>query len=128
MNLDASNDRRRRSRLHLTCSLRVRGHGLSGGFAACTEDISCAGFYFISDEMFTPGVRLDCDLEVGNGAVGSSPKVAVQLRMNAEVVRVDLMHRENKFGIACRIQSYTIDQQKADLGIIPQDVFVGALE
>lgn len=72
-----------------------------------TRDVSSGGFYCFTDEHFMPDERLECLLIVplpehseGGGQLC--------LHCQVEVVRVDISPPGGAYGIACRIEDYTV--------------------
>ena len=110
-------DRRRRPRLRLSCFLRLFRLG-GDPVAARTEDISCQGFYFISEHRFELNERLECELIVRGDETGYHPEIDVVLRGQAEVVRIVPKGLRQVFGVACRLEDYTVDREvPADSGL-----------
>jgi hypothetical protein len=122
MTLEPKTDRRSRPRFQLACPLLVLRPGIEPVVAARTADVSCQGFYFTSEHSFVPSEKVECELVIQgatNGTTGSTsggifPEMAVLLRGKAEVVRVDLTDAESTFGVACRLESYTVHQPKPE--------------
>lgn len=66
-----------------------------------TDNLNIEGFYCISDEPFSPGDRLDCEILIpANGAASHSPNLV--LRRLVRVLRVEIRGLEPGFGIACQ--------------------------
>jgi hypothetical protein len=80
-------DRRRRPRLRLAYSLRLRRPGATAAVETTTEDISCEGFYCISPLPFAPDEKLECELVIPTEEPGH-PLDLVVLRCRARVIRV----------------------------------------
>jgi hypothetical protein len=108
--IEKAHDRRRRPRLRLSCSLRLYRPGGVPTIATRTEDISCQGFYFTSEDPFEPRERLECELILQGEELGSHSEIDVVLRGRAEVVRI-VPKGLRGFGVACRLENYTVDQQ-----------------
>jgi hypothetical protein len=104
-------DRRRRPRLRLAYPLRLYRPGDDIQIGTETENISCEGFFFITDQVFFPREALDCDLEIpvetGDGIV---------LCCRVEVVRVVPLTERTKLGVACRFTDYTVGYRTRDQG------------
>ena len=103
-------DRRRRPRLRLSCFLRLFRLG-GTPVAARTEDISCQGFYFTSEHPFELNERLECELIVQGEETGYRLEIDVVLRGKAEVVRIVPKGPRQGFGVACRLEDYTVDRE-----------------
>ncbi len=104
-------DRRRRPRLRLSCSLRLYRRGGAPTVVARTEDISCQGFYFTSEHPFELNERLEYELIVQGEETGYHSEIDVVLRGKAEVVRVVPKGLKQGFGVACRLEDYTVDRE-----------------
>jgi hypothetical protein len=111
MTPDEVRDRRSRPRLNLSCSIRVYRPGGADAVATRTEDISCQGFYFTSEQPFAPREKLECELVIQGEALGCHAEIDVFLRGRAEVVRVVPKGLPEGFGVACRLEDYTVHQQ-----------------
>lgn len=121
--IEEAPERRRRPRLKLFRSLRLRRPGHAPRVSAWTEDISCEGFYFTSDHPFELRERLEVELNVYGEEVGWNPETDVILRGSAEVVRIVEKGRGAQFGVACRLDDYTLDREtQADSKL--QGIFV----
>ncbi len=115
-------DRRRRPRLRLSCFLRLFRLG-GTAVVARTEDISCQGFYFTSEHPFELNERLECELIVQGEETGYPPEIDVVLRGKVEVVRIVPKGPRQGFGIACRLEDYTVDREIPANSAI-EDLFV----
>src|SRR5258706_16323150 len=98
-------ERRNRSRVLLHCPLRLYRRGHPQPFEGETENLSSAGFYALVREPFVPGDNLDCILTVPaeNFSMNTGD---VNLHCEVEVTRVDT--RPDGFGVACRIDHYSL--------------------
>jgi hypothetical protein len=102
-------ERRRRTRLKLTYPVRIRRPGESKGVETQTEDLSCEGFYCISERPFSPQEWLECELVVFGGGCGSPGEKDLILSFMAEVLRV--IPAEKGFGLACRFGNYPLGRK-----------------
>ena len=112
-------DRRRRPRLRLAYPLLISRPGEVFRTETKTEDISCEGFFCVTDRVYAPRETLECELVIPS----QEPRQAVEhnmiLRCRAEVVRVVRQANTMVFGVACRLADYTVGE------IIEQDVAMG---
>jgi hypothetical protein len=104
-------DRRRRPRLRLAYPLRLRQLGEEVRVETKTEDLSCEGFFCISERVFSPHQTLECELVIPSDTGGQPVEHDLVLRFRAEVVRVVPQGPEGAFGVACRFAYYTIARQ-----------------
>ena len=107
-------DRRRRSRLRLTYPLRLYRPGEVSRIETKTQDISCEGFFCITDRVFSPSEFLECELVIPSAELGQPLERDMILRCRAEVVRVVQQGGETAFGVACRLADYTIGRQRVE--------------
>ncbi len=100
MSLDQ--ERRNRSRARVRLQVHFTGGGVH--FQCVTRDLSCEGFYCIADRPLTCGSSFACTIivPVHEPALGQW----VHLECNVEVVRAE--PADAGFGIACRIQRYSV--------------------
>jgi len=103
-------ERRRHPRLRLSYLLRLFRPGNSTGIETTTEDLSCDGFYCISDHPVQPHERIECELLIPSEQLGESTEPDLVLRCRAEVVRVVPDRLAPRFGVACRLEDYTINR------------------
>ncbi len=111
-------DRRRHPRLRLSYFLRLFRPGYSEGIETKTEDLSCDGFYCISDRPVLPDEVIECELRIPGEQASDSTGADLVLRGRAQVVRVVPDELEPRFGVACRLEGYTVDQHSTDLAHI----------
>jgi hypothetical protein len=105
-------DRRRRPRLRLAYPVRLRHLGDEEPVETKTEDLSCEGFFCISDHLFSPHETVECELVIPSGEPCQPvPEHDIVLRCRAEVVRVVPAGPGGMFGVACRLADYFIDQE-----------------
>jgi hypothetical protein len=107
-------DRRRRPRLRLAYPLRLYRSGEVSRTETITEDISCEGFFCVTNRRFSPFETLECELLIPVQEAGVPSKHDIILRCQAEVVRVVQHVDEAVFGIACRLSDYTIGSEIVD--------------
>ena len=105
---DDERDRRRRPRLRLAYSLRLRRTGETTEVIARTEDINCDGFYCIAQRPFLPREWLECELVIPGDELGFPSGTGLVLRCRAEVVRIVPVGLKSEFGLACRLEDYTV--------------------
>jgi hypothetical protein len=106
-------DQRSTPRLPLTYAVLLSRPGEAFGVVTKTENVNCKGFYCISERRFLPRERLECEMVI---ASGSSHFEGDDLVLHAlvEVLRVTPRVMGRGFGVACRLESYTIGP-RADL-------------
>jgi PilZ domain len=107
-------DRRRRPRLKLAYPLRLRHTGTGSWIKAITEDISCEGFFCITEPVFSPREKLHCALLIPSDGDGQPDEETIILRCQAEIVRVVRRGNTSFFGIGCRLWDYEIEREVAD--------------
>jgi hypothetical protein len=107
-------DRRRRRRLRLAYPLRLYRSGDASRTETKTEDISCEGFFCVTNRHFSPFETLECELLIPVQEEGLPTEHDIVLRCQAEVVRVVHQVDEAAFGIACRLSDYTIGPEIID--------------
>lgn len=106
-------DRRRRRRLRLAYPLRLYRSGEASRTETKTEDISCEGFFCVTNHPFSPFETLECELLIPVQEEGQ-PEYDIILRCQAQVVRVVQRVDDAAFGIACRLSDYTIRSEIID--------------
>ena len=114
-------DRRRHPRVRLSYLLRLFQHGHSAGIETQTEDLSCGGFYCILDHPVLPNEKIECELLIPGELPGDPWDSDLVLRCRAEVVRVDPDPLASTFGVACRLEAYTVNRNMAGRTTIPVD-------
>jgi len=102
-------DRRRRRRLRLAYPLRLRRDGEADPIDTKTEDVSCEGFYCISNRDVALHENLECELVIPGDNPGLMERDIV-LRCRAEVTRVVPLDHRATFGVGCRLVNFTIEQ------------------
>jgi hypothetical protein len=98
-------DQRSTPRLPLTYSLLLSRPGEALSVVTKTENVSSKGFYCVSELRFLPRERLMCEMVIPSGS-NQFKEDDLVLYALAEVLRVTRRGRE--FGVACRLESYTI--------------------
>lgn len=104
-------ERRRRPRLKLAYSVRLRRPGASSRIEAKTENVSCEGFIFVTESLFSPREVLECELVIPGEAHALTTDHDIVLRCRAEVVRVVPQATGCGFRVACRLADYTVAHQ-----------------
>lgn len=104
-------DRRRRPRLRLAYPIRLHQSGEEVRVEAKTQDLSCEGFFCISERVFSAHQTLECELVIPGDEPGQRVEHDMVLRFRAEVVRVVPQGPGGAFGVACRFADYTIARQ-----------------
>lgn len=107
-----SPDRRRRPRLRLAYSVRLERPGEATATVTKTENVSCEGFFFLTDRRFAPSDVLDCELLIPGEDPDWASEPGIVLRCRVEVVRV-VAQADHSYGVACRLADYTIGHQIA---------------
>jgi hypothetical protein len=107
-------DRRRRPRLRLAYDLRLSLPGETTPIEAKTEDVSCEGFFFVTDHTFFPRDTVDCELVIPAEEFGQPLEHEIVLHCRAEVVRVVQRGGGPGYGVACHVADYTVDRQILD--------------
>src|SRR5579871_1053031 len=110
---NAVTERRRHPRLRLSYLLRLFRPGNTAGIETTTQDLSCGGFYCISDHPVQPHEQIECELLIPSEQLGESSEPDLVLRCRAEVVRVVEDRLAPRFGVACRLEDYTINRNPA---------------
>ena len=116
-----SPDRRRRPRLRLAYSVRLQRPGEATSTDTKTEDVSCEGFFFLTDRRFSPRESLDCELVIPGEDPDWMAEHGIVLRCRVEVVRV-VPQADESYGVACRLSDYSVghpgpEPDAAGLGI-----------
>lgn len=102
-------DRRRRPRLRLAYPLRLLPADRRSSIETKTEDISCEGFFCLTESTLRLRERLECELLIpANTDDLDALEETIVLHLDAEVVRVVRHSNDSLFGIGCRIADYTI--------------------
>ena len=112
-------ERRKRARLALhwrVCLSRRSNHLL---VETETRDVSSGGFYCFTEESFTTNERLECVLVIPLFR-GADAAERLCLRCQVEVVRVDAAPPGGKFGVACRIDDYSVAHFTASPSVLSE--------
>jgi len=99
------NDRRKHTRLALRLPLSLKRSGESRTVSSVTENLSVGGFYFVTEEPFAPGDRLDCTLLMLDAAYQQR---LVRLCCDSQVQWVQAVGGGAGFGVGCRILDYVV--------------------
>jgi hypothetical protein len=113
MPTEGGTDRRRHPRVRLSYLLRLFRPGHSAGIETQTEDLSCDGFYCISEHPILPKERIECELLIPGEQADDPWQSDLVLRCRAEVVRVVPDPAGPTFGVACRLEGYTVNRNIA---------------
>ena len=97
------NENRRRTRVKLRYSIQLSRPNDPVLVSTETDDLSSTGFYCTSDEPFSPGEHLICDLVIPAYYPGNRTSDLV-LHRRVRVVRVEIKGLEPGFGIACEFE------------------------
>jgi c-di-GMP-binding flagellar brake protein YcgR len=100
-------ERRRTLRAALKWTVYIAYNGSKHPITAKTRDISSDGFYCFLSNPLTPGDRVECDIVIPTHDMFNAADVAY-MRCRALVVRVEQTEDEAPFGVACRIEAYSI--------------------
>lgn len=103
-------ERRRRPRLMLSCPVRLFRSGNGSGIETRTENITCEGFYCITQSILSPREKLECEL-ILTGENVPAIRETIVLRCRAEVVRVVRQPETSAFGVGIRLADYTIEKR-----------------
>jgi hypothetical protein len=103
-------NRRSRPRLRLTLPLALFRPGKAERIDVTTEDVSCDSLSFVSSSPFSLDDRLECELLLPGDALSSVPEDDLCLRCGVRVVRVEERGPQLGFGVACRMEDYTISR------------------
>lgn len=87
--------------LYLACD------GAARPFKTVTRNISSDGLYCLVDHSVKPGDQFACDILVPTHA-SQDPNDVFCLRCRAQAVRVEIIEDGANFGLACRIQDYSL--------------------
>jgi PilZ domain len=113
----ATADRRRRPRLKLEYPVCLYRSGEASPVETKTEDMSCEGFFCITEQAFHPRETLECALVIPSEELGLPAEHDFVLRCRAEVVRVVPRDDSTAFGVACRLADYTLGRHNVERGV-----------
>src|SRR5207245_10069527 len=102
--MDVSGERRKRKRVALHWPVRLLRLGTPLGESR-TENLSSEGFYWITQEPFKLGERLQCEIVIPGERFGSSES-SIRLQCHVTVRRVENLRRG--FGLGCHIEDYEL--------------------
>jgi len=98
-------DRRKRGRVPVHWPVRLFGEVGRPAVETATENLSCEGFFCISNQRFEAGERLECEIVIPAESLGA-PNTSLKLQCCVIVRRVE--HRRSGFGLGCQIEKYTL--------------------
>jgi hypothetical protein len=104
----AVDDQRSTPRFQLTYPVALSRHGETFGVVTKTENVSCRGFCCFSERPFWPGERLDCEMAIPDARPSRFQSNDLVLHGVVEVLRVMSRGIGKGFGLACRLERYTI--------------------
>lgn len=93
-------DRRRRPRVGLHYAVRLSRTDKWTSVKTETDNLSSIGFYCLSDEPFSPGEQLNCEVVIPSKDNGYRSADLV-LHRRVRVVRIEIKGLEPGFGVAC---------------------------
>ena len=100
-------ERRRGFRVALQWVIYLVSPNMSRPFRTVTRNISRTGFYCVAAEQFTAGERIECDIVIPTH-LRRVPTETMYLRCRARVLRVESLDYGGEYGLACRIEDYSI--------------------
>ena len=101
-------DRRSHIRVNLRLQLFLVSSGASIAIRTETENMSMDGFFFHSEQVFSPGECLHFLLLLPGAAGALQPARVMCLKGAVEVVRVTASAAGPGFGIGCRMTNYSV--------------------
>lgn len=103
----ATHERRRRPRLALAWTVYILRGSDERPVESRTKNISSDGLYLYLSEPVSPGEPLRCIIRIPSpGQPGNRRSLSLDCKVR--VVRVEKDSSSNTFGIACRIEDYTV--------------------
>jgi hypothetical protein len=108
--MESDLERRCRPRLRLALPVVLLPPGAAERIETKTEDVSCDSFYCFSNRPFSPEDRLECELLIPGDQLSSVPEPDLCVRCQVRVVRVVPRGPQLGFGVACRLEDYTISR------------------
>lgn len=112
-------ERRRRRRVFLHWTVYLWPRDEMQPYQAETTNISSDGFYCVAPRPFTPGEWIECDIFVPTMADQNDDDLLV-LRCRVQVLRVETTGNGDGYGLACRIEDYSLGKDGADPGVAPR--------
>ena len=94
-------------RLPLTYTLSFSRPGEAWRVVTKTENVNCKGFYCVSERRFSLFERLDCEMVIPwvSSQFGRGDLILLAV---VEVLRITPRGMGRGFGMACRLENYTI--------------------
>ena len=105
---ESTPDRRRQARVELTLPVVIFRSGEANKVETQTRNVSCDSFYCVSETPFSPGEHLECEITLPGDDRGSVPEPDLCLECRVEVVRVVANGVQKGFGVAFRVEDFTI--------------------
>lgn len=103
-------DRRVRPRLRLALPVALFRSEDGTRIETKTENLTCDSFFCVSDHPFSVNEQLECELLIAGDGLSSVPEDDLYLRCQVRVVRVVPKGTKRGFGLACRLEDYTISR------------------
>jgi hypothetical protein len=100
-------ERRRSPRAALHWTLYLRCSGVGHPVRTEARNISRDGFYCLLTHPIRAGERVECDIVVPTHS-SLDPEDVVYLRCSAQAVRVEKIRAGAEFGLACRLDYYSV--------------------
>src|SRR5271155_843174 len=110
---DWISNRRRVTRFELTYRVLLSRPGEAFVVVTNTANVSCNGFYCISERPFLPHEKLECELAIPLGRPGDPLTNDLIMHAAVEVVRVMPIGIGKSFGLACRLEGYRTSVSQA---------------
>jgi hypothetical protein len=101
-------DQRSNPRFQLTYAVALSRPGEAFRVVTKTENVSCGGFYCLSARPFWPGERLDFEMAIPDAGPSRFQANDLFLHGVVEILRVVSRGIGKGFGLACRLERYTI--------------------
>jgi PilZ domain-containing protein len=118
----AGPERRKSLRLPVHWTVYLAPHGVTHPLRSTTKDLSRGGFYCYLHEPVTPGDQIECDIVVPTHYPKGRDDVLC-LRCRVNVVRVEKVDCGQGYGLACRIDDYSIINRSLDELLRKRHVF-----
>jgi hypothetical protein len=100
-------ERRRRPRAALNWPILITRGSSPHPMETTTINVSSEGFYCLLPEAVTAGERVECTIRIPAPNPDRSD-AALRLQCRAQVLRVENYGVPGIFGVACRIEDYTV--------------------
>ncbi len=101
----AIQERRKRERIELRCPVQIFRAPESRAVDAATVNLSSDGVYWISNDAFSPGDRIQCSISITPPGFRAQ-KIPLFLHCRVHVVRVE--ETGSGFGVGCRIEQFEL--------------------